>query len=195
MEFSGIGPLLQYGMGGRASHCLIAIWDTDTHTGLEELYLVESRSGNDWPHIGVQRNTYEVWIDLIRITGSSVVWLPLSEKYSKKFDTKKAWEFFNIRQGLPYGFNNILLGWIDTPQKNFPPLLDFDFVYTLAIVLESYEKVAPAIDLIMKESLNIRLGTKNLNHKELVIEAHKQGSTIQELLARVEKDGTEYSSG
>merc|ERR1712110_783969 len=39
MSFTGIGPLLQYGTGGRLSHIAQAVWGTDEN-GNDELYVI-----------------------------------------------------------------------------------------------------------------------------------------------------------
>merc|ERR1712183_308253 len=63
MTYKGMGPILEYGTGGRSAHVVMAIWDTDEKTGKEELYIAESRPGNDWPFSGIQRNTFDVWLN------------------------------------------------------------------------------------------------------------------------------------
>ena len=162
-------------------------------TGEKELYITESVDGPQWPTEGIQRNTYDLWTQLIEEEQESTTWLPLRDEYSKKFDTEKAWEFFNKVNGTPYGYPTLLFGWIDTLHRNFPPLLDFNFVYTMFILLE--KRGYKVISEIMAEALNIRLGTKDLSYPELAVEAYKQNTTIFDLLAVPEEQGIKYSIG
>jgi len=111
MSFGGIGPILQYGMGGRTSHVTTAIWGND-ETGKRELYIVESRDGSDWPHSGIQCNTYDLWISMITKEEQSVVYLPLKKEYSEKYDATKAWARFKELEGTAYGYPNVITGWI-----------------------------------------------------------------------------------
>jgi hypothetical protein len=62
--------------------------------------------------------------------------------------------------GYPYGYHNFVFGWIDTPDGNFPPILDKNFVI---IVFSILEKIVPAaITSFIGEGFNMRLGTKGL---------------------------------
>lgn len=193
MAFSGMGPILEYGMGGRSSHVVMAIWDTNEATGEEELYIAESRGGNDWPQTGIQRNLFDVWIDCVQKEEDSVVWLQLRDEFSKKFDKNKAWEFFKTIEGLPYGYNNVLSSWLDTPDKNYPPLVDINFFYTMLMLLE--QRGVTIANQLMGESLANRLGKKGLTYPEIIVEADKQNKSIQELGAIPEQQGIEYSIG
>jgi len=40
-------------------------------------------------------------------------------------------QFFKEAEGLPYGYHNFLMGWIDTPKDNLPSLLDGNFVLAM----------------------------------------------------------------
>ena len=111
MSFGGIGPILQYGMGGRTSHVTTAVWDTDAK-GNRELYIVESRDGTDWPQDGIRRNTYDLWISMVTKEQNTVVFLPLKEEYSAKIDEAKVWARFNELEGTAYGYQNVVTGWI-----------------------------------------------------------------------------------
>jgi hypothetical protein len=87
----------------------------------------------------------------------NVAVLPLSEESRKKFNVTKAVEFFKISEGLPYGYHNFLFGWIDTPDQNFPPLLDGNFVLAMFSYLERLWEFP--INKIITQGLNKRLGT------------------------------------
>ena len=32
-----------------------------------------------------------------------------------------AYEWFKTVEGLPFGYHNFLFGWVDTPDKSYPP--------------------------------------------------------------------------
>jgi hypothetical protein len=201
MSFGGIGPLLQYGMGGRTSHVTTAVWDTDSK-GNRELYIVESRDGTDWPNDGVQRNTYDLWISMVEKEETSVVYLPLKKELSEKYDEAKAWARFKELQGNKYGYPNVITTWIgiffpknksDTEYDNYPPLLDFNFAYSVFMILQGMKYSFP--QRIFAEPLNMRLGTKDLDMKQIPIEAKKQGKTLRQLMAMPEQDKWVYSDG
>lgn len=60
-------------------------------------------------------------------------------------------------EGTPYGYQNFLFGWIDTPRDNLPMLLPNEIIPIVFSLTEKLDKKAS--DLIYGEGLNIRLGT------------------------------------
>ena len=85
----------------------------------------------------------------------------MREEIRAKFDNKKAVAFFDETEGLPYGYHNILYGWIDTPRDNIPPLLANEFI---PILFSLVEMIAPTLAYnFFTEALNFRLGTKGLD--------------------------------
>ena len=50
-------------------------------------------------------------------------------------DVAKAWQFFNERKELDYGLSNIIFSWLDTPDGNYPPLLDSEYYLSLVLLL------------------------------------------------------------
>lgn len=102
-------------------------------------------------------------------------------------------KFFKEMEGFPYGYHNFLFGWIDTPDKNYPPLLDS---YLVAVVFGYIERIYELpMRMILTEGLNMRLKTKGLSIAEIAIEVISRGMTFQDLMAEVEKDGWWYSDG
>jgi len=65
----------------------------------------------------------------------------------------------------PYGYHNFLMGWIDTPKNNLPPLLDSDFVLAMFSYLERLWEFP--INKILTQALNKRLGTENRKMEEI----------------------------
>lgn len=123
----GLDPLIMWGTGSHGAHCVMSMWFTE-EDGTEALYITESQDAWYWPTAGIQKTPFKTWIKQAKEASFNVIWLPLSEEGAKKFDTAAATTWFNEHEGLPYGYHNILYGWIDTPADNLPPLLPFDFV-------------------------------------------------------------------
>lgn len=103
--------------------------------------------------------------------------MPLREEIRKNFDNKKAVDFFWETEGLPYGYHNILYGWIDTPRDNIPPLLPNEFVPILFSVVEMFN---PTLAYnFFTEALNFRLGTKNLDIAGVAAASAEMGMSVQ----------------
>lgn len=81
----------------------------------------------------------------------------------------------------------------DTEYDNYPPLLDFNFAYSVFMILQGMKYTFP--QRIFAETLNMRLGTKDLDMKQIPIEAKKQGKTLRQLMAMPEQDKWVYSDG
>ena len=78
-------------------------------------------------------------------------------------------------EGYPYGYHNFIFGWIDTPDQNFPSLINGDIAVLAFSILE---KITPAVvTKFVGEAFNMRLGTKGLNMEELTVEIYKRGLT------------------
>ena len=187
-RMDGLDPLIMIGSGGRSGHSAVFSWIDD------ELYVLESQDGWYWPKSGIQRNKWDDWIQWAHNADFNVAILPLREEYRNKFDNKKAMEWFeNEVEGLNYGYHNFISTWIDTVDKNFPFITTseiVEFLFSLA------SKVYPPIsDLIITESLNIRVGTKNLTFQQVIAEAARKGKSLEQLLAEPELEGVIYSDG
>lgn len=116
--------------------------------------------------------------------------MPLSPAARAKFNETAAHEFFNMTEGLPYGYHNFLFGWIDTPIDNYPPLLPAGLV---TIVFSMIDKILPNVtDVFINQALNHRLGVKGLNMEQLFAEAARQNKTLEDVMAMVEIEGWEY---
>jgi len=72
-------------------------------------------------------------------------------------------------EGLPYGYHNFIFGWIDTPDKNIPPITDLDFLYVAFSVLHTL--IPSGINSLIGEALNKRLDTVNLSLYDIAITA------------------------
>lgn len=118
---------------------------------------------------------------------------PLKEEYRKKFDVKKAIQFFNTIRRKDFIYNNFFFSHFDTPSGGLPK----EFNSELFMVLFQYlEKEKPNIyNEIMKEGLNNRMGTKNKTLNEIVKLGVQRNMTFEEILAMPELDNYTYSSG
>jgi len=110
-----------------------------------------------------------------------------------KFNTTAAYEWFKSVEGLPYGYHNFIFGWVDTPDKNLPPITDMEFIYVAFAVLHNL--IPSGINSLIGEALNKRLGTTNLSLYDIAMKASEKNLTIGDLFAMVEKDEWVYSDG
>ena len=94
---------------------------------------------------------------------------------------------------MPYGYRNFLFGWMDTPKDNLPPVLDLNWAYLVFRILEAIDQ--PATNQLLREALNWRVGTKDLELFEIEEEANKQGKTLNDLFSIIEPEGVMYSDG
>jgi len=187
IRFDGLDPIIGYGSGSHVGHCTMALRIDG------ELYVVESQAAWYWPRSGIQMNPYKEWVKWARNAGFHVTWLPLKPEISKKFNNDAAIEFFKSLEGHPYGYHVFLWGWLDTAHHSYPPVLSPEF---LAPAMALLEKIIPSASTsIFTESMNMRLGTKNLTIAEVALEASKRNLTMPDLYAMVEKDGWMYSDG
>lgn len=152
MRLDGLDTIIMYGSGTHAGHSVVALRMEDG-----ELYIVESQDGWYWPRNGIQGNKWSDWIKWAEDASFHVVHMPLNAEARAKFNETAARAFFRQTEGLPYGMHNFLFGWIDTPLKNWPPLLPIKIV---PIIFSMLEKVVPeVIDIFIGQALNKRLGT------------------------------------
>ena len=168
-RFDGIDQIIQFGAGSHAGHSTVALWIEG------EVYVVESqvksikllilyinyyslKDGWYWPKHGIQRNKYSQWVEWANNAGFNVAILPLSPENRAIFNETAAIEWFKTVEGLPYGYHNFLFGWIDTPDKSYPSLLDPDLLPVIFSVLEKF--VPSVVDIFLNQALNQRIGTK-----------------------------------
>ena len=144
----GMDASIRYGTGAVFSHTLQALWFEDG------LYIVESTGPV------IKRTPYVEKMQRRFDGGFEFVWLPLTEEARAKYDEEAARKYYFKNEGIPYGFENFLYGWIDTERSNLPILLPNEM---LPIVFSIFEKVSPYwADRIFAAGLNKRLGTEGL---------------------------------
>lgn len=186
-RFDGLDQIIEWGAGSHAGHSTMAIWIEG------ELWVVESQAAWYWPRKGIQKNPFHQWIKWARNADFMVTWLPLTEEMRAKFDEKRAIEWFNNIEGTPYGYHNFLFGWIDTPDKSYPPLLDPNFIGPMFSLIE---KISPfAAKEVFALALNKRLGTQDLDVTQLAEVIYARGLDFPTVFAMPEVDGWLYPDG
>jgi hypothetical protein len=187
IRLDGLDPMLAWGMGSHTGHTVTALWIDG------QLYITESQAAWYWPRINIQRTPYEEWIEYAHDASYNVVHLPLSAESQARFNETAAVEFFKRVEGLPYGYHNMLFGWIDTESDNFPPPLSLEMVTTGFAILDALDP--KIIGSFWGEALNKRLGTQGLNVSQCYAVAQQRGITLGQLLTMVEQDSWVYSDG
>ena len=64
--------------------------------------------------------------------------LPLSDKYTKQFDSAKAWEYFKEVKGSLYSVRGDILAVIDTLSDNYPPPLSLEIMPILMRYMDAF---------------------------------------------------------
>lgn len=187
VRLDGLDQLIQMGTGSSIGHSAVAAWIDD------ELYVIESQDGWYWPKHGIQRNTWDEWVQAAHNADFHVILMPLKEEIRAKLDTQKAVDWFvNSMEGLNYGYHNFLLSWFDT-HKNLPVYIDAEVLLPLLGIFARVSRTT--FDLILGEALNQRTNTKNLNLTDVLAEGAKLGYSFEDLLALPELESFRYSDG
>jgi len=182
-------------MGAHTGHTAVALWIDG------ELYICESTTNSPyWPTNGIQRTLYDTWVEQAHNADYNVVHLPLSAASRATFNETNAYEWFATVEGLPYGYNNMLLCWIDTFKDNYPCLPPD---YTVCLEPESGEWLAGFADRLDKGiaelmfllALNKRLNTTGLSVPDVLYKANQTGLSFQELIMIPEQDSWIYPTG
>jgi hypothetical protein len=165
------------------------------------LYVCESTTNSPyWPTNGIQKTPFDTWLQQAHEADYNVVHLPLSPESQAMFNETSAIEWFGTVEGLPYGFNNMLLCWIDTYDSNYPCLPPD---YTTCLQPEGGEwlsgfawRLDPDIaNLMFNLALNKRLNTTGLSVPDVLYQANKSGLSFQELIMLPEQDSWVYPTG
>ena len=106
------------------------------------------------------------------LTMHSIAWFPLREEYSKKFDSKKAWEWTKKRVGQKYGMSNFISGVVDTLTGRSPEYLALEHVMLVVAIMEAVDEEVAQQYLI--DGVNVRIGT-NFTTLQDVTEEISQG--------------------
>ena len=180
---SGESCLIQYGCGSAISHSAIAI----RHPVTNELYIAEAEDR------GLLLKTYKEFLDDNILTMHSIAWFPLREEYSKKFDSKKAWEWTKKRVGQKYGMSNFISGSIDTLTGSTPEYLALEHVMLVVAIMEAVDEEVAQQYLI--DGLNVRIGTNFTTLQEVVEEISRRNKTVEDIFIMPEREDYIYKNG
>jgi len=195
VRLDGVDTMLAWAMGSTTGHTSTALRINGT------LHVCESTTLDAyWPVNGVQCTEWNQWVNLSLQADMNIVWAPLSSKYSAIYDSKKAYEFFQSVSGLDYGWYNILFGWVDTIQDNYPCLppypsqncLQWSIAEPLFAMLERVDYLF--VEKIFNQAMNVRLGTSGLNVSQILQTADQQKIPRNTLPVIVEQDSFIYNT-
>jgi hypothetical protein len=149
--------MIAWAMGSATGHVAMAVWKN------EDLFLCESNAKSPyWPVNGIQCNTFDDWMEYGRRNGYNVVWAPISRELTKSFNETAAWEFIDAHLGVDYGWEVVLMGFLDSHDGN---RLCADTAATMCtekehfeVVFSVAEKVAYAAARVFKNAIMQRAG-------------------------------------
>ena len=189
-RLDGLDQLIMWGTGSYIGHTAIAVWIKD------ELYVLESTDANPYgkicwdPPYGIIKNKWSKWYKMVKNCSSFVSILRLNSNLNLDFN--KGIEFFKSVEGLPYGYNNFIFGWIDTLYDNYPNPFSSEFLYVLLNKFSNKKDSFP--NKYFSQGLNKRLGTENLNFNEVLVEALNKKIKFKQLLIVPERDKWIYKN-
>ncbi len=201
-RLDGLDPMIMWGTGSFSGHTAIALRING------ELFVCESTDSNPlgnnyWPApYGIIKTPYKEWLKLAEKAGYLVAILRLNDNYQNIFDknTDRVIEFFNTVEGLPYGKNNFLFGWIDTENDNYPEGLTSRFITNIAAFLTRIKTTKLEIDIFLTQPLNKRLSlllneTTKLELNEIIEKTIDLNYPLSKLMTIPEKDIWDYPDG
>lgn len=192
-RLDGQEGIADWAVGSESGHHVIAFRDPSDH----QLYVYESTDsmpGADpyWPKpYGVCRRPWKTWMQEAVHAKYNVIILPLQDQYRAKFDNTKAQAFYEVNQGLPYGYHEYLWEWVDDGNSNIPWKPN-DHGESLALIFEGMQnymgntsKVGAWSMLLM--AVNNRLGTHYGTMSEMFLDfiATGQKDVYQHMLDAV----------
>eukprot|EP01136_Pigoraptor_vietnamica_P016724 Opistho-1_new@61011 len=184
IRLDGLDTMLAWGMGAHTGHFTVALWMDG------ELYVLESQDGWYWPNHGIQRTPYRQWLQWAEEASYNVLHLPLSPEARAKFNETAAIEAYKGVEGMPYGYHNMLLSWIDTCEDNFPPPLSAQLLMVGTTLIDHF--VPKVADLMWNQAMNLRLGTWGLRTYDVYREADRRNISFCELITMPEQDSWWY---
>eukprot|EP01061_Rhynchopus_euleeides_P043193 TRINITY_DN753_c1_g1_i1.p2 TRINITY_DN753_c1_g1~~TRINITY_DN753_c1_g1_i1.p2 ORF type:complete len:292 (+),score=130.10 TRINITY_DN753_c1_g1_i1:3-878(+) len=166
-----------------------------------ELHVCESTTVSSyWPTNGVQCTPWAQWLEQATAAGFNLVWAPLAPEYRARLNQDKMWDFFAETSGLDYGFHNLLWGWVDTTDKNYPCLPpDFKTCLTWNIVevlfAVAHRLVPEVSDRIVVQAWNLRVNSTGLTPDEVFMRAETVLNISSEVIPTiVEQDSWLYNT-
>eukprot|EP01116_Phalansterium_solitarium_P019619 TRINITY_DN5556_c0_g1_i1.p1 TRINITY_DN5556_c0_g1~~TRINITY_DN5556_c0_g1_i1.p1 ORF type:complete len:572 (+),score=196.97 TRINITY_DN5556_c0_g1_i1:105-1820(+) len=189
LRLDGLDPMLAWGMGSHTGHTAITMWIDGA------LYVCESTTNSAyWPTNGIQKTPWQQWLKQAAAADYNVLHLPLSAASRAKFNVSGALDFFYSVEGVPYGFQNMLYSWLDTPEDNFPPPVTWQAAMVLFGLLD-YFIPANATYSLFGQGLNQRLGVRGLTTREAYELAGSRNLSFTDLIVIPEQDDWLYEDG
>ena len=196
-RLDGLDQIIMWGTGSLVGHNAIILEINNTK------YVCESTDNNPFgksywpPPYGIIKTPINKWLNLSYKAKFLVTHLKLREKYRKLFNKDKAINSFLNYEGLPYGYQNFLYGWIDTQENNFPERLNSNLLQILFAFLSRKQK--DVINLFFTEGLykrlNINYSKDNMSISDIILDANKKYITFSKLITIPENDEWVYSTG
>eukprot|EP01101_Sappina_pedata_P000611 TRINITY_DN10808_c0_g1_i1.p1 TRINITY_DN10808_c0_g1~~TRINITY_DN10808_c0_g1_i1.p1 ORF type:complete len:556 (+),score=249.71 TRINITY_DN10808_c0_g1_i1:125-1792(+) len=195
-RLDGLDPMIVWGQGGTTGHTTVAL-EIDGELNICESTVTDVY----WPTDGVQCTPWPKWLDQARNASFNFVHVPLSPQMKAKFNVTAAVDFFKSVEGLPYGYNNFLFGWLDTTEDNYPCLppkyedcLSSHFMQVLAGIVDRFDP--PLAHKMFNQALNKRINNDFKTTAEISQYAETElGLTFGQLLAIPEQDNWVYDQG
>ena len=180
---SGGSTVILFGTGGVCSHVGMFLWEGD------HLYFVESNPPD------IHRYDAQYYFAKIRSDPENELYLlQLSDESRNRFDVDAAWKTYNNLKGKPYGFDNILFSFWDTPESSFTQLANTEILFSYVALLNKIPKAKPYVTQFIEQGLNRRLGTQGLNFNQIVDTLGQRGMKIGDLGAITENPNWTYGS-
>jgi len=206
VRLDGLDPMIMWGTGSPCGHTVMALRIDGS------LYVVESQTKSAyWPKPFIQRNPYREWMELAHNASYNVLYLPLSPEARSAFDESAAQAFFvEEMEGLLYGFQNFLSGWLDVGEQNMPAplsvaLVNVGFALVDPLLQPKLDALRPvAVPSLWNDAFAQRLGLigadgthsqPNITTAELYALAHERNITFEQLLNMPERDDWVYPAG
>ncbi|KAK9133450.1 hypothetical protein Scep_012978 [Stephania cephalantha] len=190
-RWGGFETLEKWVTGAYAGHTAVLLKDAEG-----KLWVGESGHENEKGEDIIAILPWDEWWTLELTKDDSnphIALLPLRPDMRAKFNETAAWEYAKSMNGKPYGYHNMIFSWIDTLDGNYPPPLDANLV---ASVMTMWSHIQPDYAANMwNEALNRRLGTKDLDLPQILVETEKRGWSFDKLLTIPERDDWIYSDG
>jgi len=195
LRLDGVDPMLAWAMGSTTGHTTTALRIDGV------LHVCESTTVDAyWPTNGVQCTEWNTWIQQCQDADMNIVHAPLAASYRDAYDSQAALEFFQEHKGVDYGWYNLLYGWVDTEEANYPCVPPYPsqqcLVWgTVEVLMATLERLSESfVDQIFNQAMNIRLGTSGLHVAELMQTADMKGIPRSQLPTIVEEDTFIYNT-
>mmetsp|Transcript_2380 Transcript_2380/g.2554 ORF Transcript_2380/g.2554 Transcript_2380/m.2554 type:complete len:651 (+) Transcript_2380:63-2015(+) len=193
----GLDPMIGWGEGDTVGHSTIALWINGT------LNVCESTTKDAyWPTNGIQCHEWTEWVALCEAAQHNVLHLPLAPSFHAAFNASKAYDFFLDHEGVDYGFQVFVFGWLDTLSNNFPCVpndnetcLTGPLAEVIATLVDSF--MGSNTQNIFRQGLQHRVGVwpNDLSVTDVLqIAKTKHQQTFEDLYQMIERDEWKYNT-